>query len=79
MSNNNTTQRKFQLNPRDNPETTINFNFRFDGFSLFCDECSSPLWLYGANFIESYSNGYANTLRCLCDLHAEELGLEVAK
>jgi hypothetical protein len=77
MSNNNTTQRKFQIKPRGIPETATNL-FQFDGTSLFCDECSLPLWLYGANFIESYSNGYANTLRCLCDLHAEELVLEVA-
>jgi hypothetical protein len=40
-----------------------------------CDECSLPLLLYGENFIETYSTGRANILRCLCDLHAEEFGL----
>ena len=44
-----------------------------------CDECSAPLHLYGANFIETYTNGKVNILRCLCDLHAQELGLEVAE
>ncbi len=77
MSNTNAKQIKFQVLLQANPATAINL-FQFDGMSLFCDECCLPLWLYGANFIESYSNGYANTLKCLCDLHAEELGLEVA-
>ncbi len=37
-----------------------------------CDECALPLKLYGSNYIESYTNGRANILRCLCDLHADE-------
>ena len=41
--------------------------------AFVCDECARPLHLYGENFIETYTNGKANTLRCLCDLHAEEL------
>jgi hypothetical protein len=39
-----------------------------------CDECSAPLHLYGANFIESCTSGQVNILRVLCDLHAEEFG-----
>ncbi len=39
----------------------------------------APLWLAGENFIDSYSDGRANILRCLCDIHAAELGLEVCK
>ena len=41
--------------------------------AFVCDECARPLQLYGANFIESYSNGRVNILRCLCDLHADEM------
>jgi hypothetical protein len=73
MSNNNTTQRKFQLIPPDVPSAEIN-NFRFDGLSLLCDECCVPLFLGGENYIESYRNGRANPLKCLCDTHAEEFG-----
>ncbi len=40
-----------------------------------CDECARPLHLYGENFIESYTNGKVNVLRCLCDLHADEMGV----
>ena len=46
--------------------------FEFTGMRLFCDECSVPLWLYGENFFETYTNGTANILRCLCDLCAAE-------
>ena len=38
-----------------------------------CDECCRPLHLYGENFIETYTNGKVNTLRCLCDIHADEM------
>jgi uncharacterized protein YmfQ (DUF2313 family) len=44
-----------------------------------CDECALPLRIYGENFVETYSNGRVNILRCLCDLHAEEFELEVAE
>jgi hypothetical protein len=53
--------------------------FRFTGLRLVCDECAAPLWLYGENFIDSYTDGRANILRCLCDLCADALDLEVAK
>ena len=53
--------------------------FCFIGMRLVCDECSLPLKIYGENYIESYINGRANLLRCLCDLHAAELDLEEAK
>jgi len=52
--------------------------FCFSGLRLVCDECAAPLHIYGENFIESYTNGRANILKCLCDLHAAEL-LEVRK
>jgi hypothetical protein len=43
-----------------------------------CDECSLPLQLYGENYIETYTDGQANPLRCFCNTHAEEFGfLEV--
>ncbi len=54
----------------------------FDGFNyaentlkmqVVCDECAVPLQLYGQNFIESYTVGKANLLRCLCDIHADEM------
>ncbi len=45
--------------------------------AFVCDECAMPLSLYGENFVESYTNGRANILRVLCDLHAAEL--EVSK
>ncbi len=48
--------------------------FCFTGWRLVCDECAAPLHLYGENFIESYCNGRANILKCLCDLHAAERG-----
>lgn len=41
--------------------------------AFVCDECARPLHLYGENFIETYTNGKANILRCLCDLHADEM------
>ncbi len=41
--------------------------------AFVCDECARPLHLYGENFIETYTNGKANVLRCLCDLHADEM------
>jgi hypothetical protein len=41
--------------------------------NFVCDVCALPLSLYGANFIETYSNGRVNILRCLCDLHADEM------
>ncbi len=47
--------------------------------AFVCDDCCLPLHLYGANFIETYSGGKVNILRCLCDTHAEEFELEVAK
>ncbi len=50
--------------------------FCFSGLRLVCDECAAPLHLYGENFIESYTEGRANSLRCLCDLHADELGVK---
>ncbi len=40
---------------------------------LVCDECARPLYLYGENFIDSYTDGRANVLRCLCDIHADEM------
>lgn len=49
-------------------------DFRFDGMNLGCDECCVPLLLGGENYIESYRNGRANPLKCLCDTHAEEFG-----
>jgi hypothetical protein len=52
------------------PKTQLDFVFHH-----VCDECSLPLRLYGENFIESYSNGKANSLRVLCDIHAEGLDL----
>jgi hypothetical protein len=60
-------------------ERTMNHNtptrnkIQFNLTAFVCDECALPLRLYGANFIENYSYGHANTLRCLCDLHAAEL------
>jgi hypothetical protein len=45
----------------------------FLGLAFVCDECARPLHLYGENFIETYTNGNVNVLRCLCDLHAAEL------
>jgi hypothetical protein len=45
----------------------------FHGLRLVCDECARPLHLYGQNFIEGYTDGRANILRCLCDVHAAEL------
>ncbi len=39
------------------------------------DFCFAPLRLYGENFIDSYTSGEANILRCLCDTHAEERGV----
>jgi hypothetical protein len=51
---------------------------KFQLNSSVCDECCLPMRLYGENFIESYTNGHANTLRCLCDLHAAEL-MEVSE
>ncbi len=41
--------------------------------AFVCDECARPLHLYGENFVETYTNGKANVLRCLCDLHADEM------
>jgi len=41
--------------------------------SFVCDECALPLRLYGQNFIETYTGGKVNVLRCLCDLHAAEM------
>jgi uncharacterized protein with PIN domain len=67
MSNSTTTLKEIQV------------DFRFADMRLVCDECAAPLHLYGEHFIDSYTNGRANILRCLCDLHTEELGLEVAK
>ncbi len=53
-------------------------SFRFTDLRLVCDECAAPLWLYGENFIETYTNGRANLLKCLCDLCAAEfLGVSV--
>ncbi len=61
----------------DGQNSTVPF---FEMTSFVCDECCLPLWLYGANFIESYTIGRANILRCLCDNHAEAFGfLEVAE
>jgi hypothetical protein len=46
--------------------------------SFACDECSLPLQIYGENYIETYTDGQANPLRCFCNTHAEEFGfLEV--
>ncbi len=61
-----------------NSTTTLNeiqIDFRFAGMRLVCDECAAPLHLYGEHFIDSYTNGQANVLRCLCDLHSDEFGL----
>ncbi len=69
---------KFQQRFINLPAAETNM-FRFAGMRLVCDECSAPLHLYGEHFVESYTNGDANILRCLCDLHAEELELGVAK
>ncbi len=79
MSNNNSNQLKFQVNPLDNPATETN-NFQFADMRLVCDECCLPIHLYGENFIETYTDGKVNTLRVLCDLHAEEFySLEVSE
>ncbi len=58
-----------------NNKQQLNFDFRFADMRLVCDECASPLRLYGENFIETYTNDKANVLRCLCDLHADEMGV----
>ncbi len=62
MNNNKLYQNKLQHNSR-LPERK----------AFVCDECARPLRLYGENFIETYTNGKANILRCLCDLHADEM------
>ncbi len=49
-----------------------NVSVTFGGLRLVCDECASPLHLYGANFFDTYTNGTANILRCLCDICAAE-------
>ncbi len=48
-------------------------HFCFIGMRIVCDECAAPLHLYGENFIETYTDGRVNILRCLCDIHADEL------
>ncbi len=63
MSNSTTTLKEIQI------------DFRFAGQRLVCDECARPLHLYGENFVETYTGGKVNVLRCLCDLHAEEMGV----
>jgi hypothetical protein len=75
------TQRVFTFGSRP-PITTITVfdgqndvePFCFAGMRLVCDECCLPLYLFGENFIESYTNGRANLLQCLCDTHAAERG-----
>ncbi len=76
MRNVTTTQHKIQRNAHQPRRKT---NTRSDFSAFVCDECCVPLHLGGENFIESYANGRANILRCLCDSHAEEFGLEVSK
>jgi hypothetical protein len=49
-------------------------DYFFNVMQIPCDECARPLYLYGSNFIESYTAGQANVLRALCDRHAAELG-----
>ncbi len=76
-----TTQNKFQFNSTTSrlperktsmlPESPFLETMAF----FVCDECARPLSLYGENFIETYTNGTANILRCLCDLHADEMGV----
>ncbi len=44
--------------------------------AFVCDECARPLHLYGENLIETYTDGKANILRCLCDLHADEMEVD---
>jgi len=60
-----------------NNNTSNQNKFQFNLTAFVCDECALPLRLYGANFIENYSYGHANTLRCLCDLHADEMGVQL--
>lgn len=60
--------------------STFNFikeplDLQSEFFDFCCDECARPLHLYGENFIETYTNGKANALRCLCDLCADEMGV----
>ncbi len=73
---NNIPQNKSQFQPKlinlPAAETSL---FRFAGMRLVCDECAAPLHLYGENFIETYTKGKVNILRCLCDIHADEMGV----
>jgi hypothetical protein len=69
-----TNNKKPQLNSwRELIEPTKLSRPSFSLNAFVCDECCLPMRLYGENFIESYSRGRANTLKCLCDLHAAEL------
>ncbi len=74
----NLTMRNSTLNPNQfQLEITVNIKCKsrpvYRGFNFVCDECARPLHLYGENFIETYTNGKVNVLRCLCDLHADEM------
>ena len=86
MNNNKLYQNKFQFNscrewlestklsllPERKPFALPESPF-LETMAFVCDECACPLHLYGENFIETYTNGKANILRCLCDLHADEM------
>jgi hypothetical protein len=75
MNYSTTNQNKFQQkSPHATGETYNPPKFRFTLKHIICDECARPLYLYGSNFIESYTAGQANVLRALCDRHAAELG-----
>ncbi len=61
-------QRRTDMNNNTPTQNNFQFNSRF-----VCDECARPLCFYGENFIETYTNGKVNILRCLCDIHADEM------
>jgi hypothetical protein len=51
--------------------------FRFTGVARECDECNLPLRIYGANYVESHTDGRSSLLKALCDSHASEfLGVQ---
>jgi hypothetical protein len=80
MNHNTTNQQKFQSDSsqsRANLLEQSKLSRLPERKAFVCDECARPLRLYGENFIETYTNGKVNILRCLCDLHADEM--EVGK
>ncbi len=74
----NQTKNQFKSPPQKKPIKLASSLF-FQKTAFVCDTCALPLNLYGENFIESYHNGKVNTLRCLCDIHAAEMGLVVSQ